>query len=236
MDDLERLHLNTTHALIEDIEALRRHLDIRSWLVHGVSWGSTLALAYALERPERITQVVLMAVTTGSREEIDRITEGVGRLFPEAWEAFAAAAEPGERIVEAYARLLRSPDVGVRAAAAQAWDSWESTHVSLDPHHEAGPLHDDAVERATFATLVTHYWANDCFLQGEDCILDRVADLASIPGVLVHGRHDVSGPAITPWRLHRRWPGSELVIVEHEGHGGPEMSRAVTAAIQRFAR
>lgn len=90
--------------------------------------------------------------------------------------------------------------------------------------------------RATFATLVTHYWANDCFLQGEDRILDRVANLASIPGVLVHGRHDVSGPAVTPWRLHRRWPGSELVIVEHEGHGGPEMSRAVTAAIQRFAR
>ena len=38
---------NTTPHLVEDIERLRRHLGIDSWLVFGGSWGSTLALAYA---------------------------------------------------------------------------------------------------------------------------------------------------------------------------------------------
>ena len=50
----------------------------------------TLALAYALEHPEKVTELVLTAVTTGSREEIDWIIEGVGILFPEAWEKFAS--------------------------------------------------------------------------------------------------------------------------------------------------
>jgi proline iminopeptidase len=95
-------------------------------------------------------------------------------------------------------------------------------------------MFDDARERATFATHVTHYWANDCFLRGPDRILDRVGALAGIPGVLSHGRHDVSGPAITPWLLHRAWPGSELHIVETEGHGGPEEKELTSRAFDRL--
>ena len=87
-----------------------------------------------------------------------------------------------------------------------------------------------------FATLVTHYWANLAFLPGERAILNRVEELAHIPAVLIHGRHDVSGPVITPWRLHRRWPASRLIVVEGEGHWGPEATRIMTEAISGFAR
>jgi hypothetical protein len=37
------------------------------------------------------------------------------------------------------------------------------------------------------------------------------------------GRLDVSSPLDAPWRIHQAWPGSELVIVDHEGHGGDTM-------------
>ena len=47
--------------------------------------------------------------------------------------------------------------------------------------------------------------------------------LSGIPGWLVNGRLDLSGPLDAPWRLHRAWPGSELIIVDNEGHGGNEM-------------
>lgn len=234
VDDLERLDDNTTDALIADIEALREHLGVDRWLLHGVSWGSTLALAYALDHPDRVSEVVLAAVTSTSREEVDWITEGVGRVFPEAWEAFASLVEPGERVVEGYARLLRSPDADVRARAAEAWDTWESTHVSLDPHWTPGPYRAETRDRANFATLVTHYWAHDGFLTGERRILDRVHELAGIPGVLIHGRHDVSGPVATAWELHRRWPGSRLVVVEDEGHGGPKMMELVAEVAGAF--
>jgi proline iminopeptidase len=235
IDALERLDANTTHTLIADIEALREHLGIDAWLVHGVSWGSTLALAYALEHPERVRAIVLTAVTSGSREEVDWLTEGVGRIFPEAWSRFAAVAQPGERLVQTYARLLRHPDPSVRTRAADAWDEWESTHVSLDPNWSPGPHRDEQRDRENFATLVTHYWANDCFLPGDRRVLDRMQELAGIPGVLVHGRHDVSGPAITAWELHRRWPGSRLIVVESEGHGGPEMMQLTADAIDELA-
>ncbi|NHT19322.1 prolyl aminopeptidase [Cellulomonas sp. IC4_254] len=235
VDDLAHLDSITTGALIEDLEALRAHLGIDAWLVHGVSWGSTLALAYALAHPDRVTALVLTAVTTGGREEIDWITEGVGRVFPEAWDRFAAVVPEGVRPVEHYARLLRDPDPAVRADAADAWDVWESTHVSLDPGWVPGPLHEDLRERANFATLVTHFWAHDCFLPGDEAVLPRAERLAAIPGVLVHGRRDISGPAITPWRLHRAWPGSELHVVESEGHGGAEEMELTRRALDVLA-
>jgi proline iminopeptidase len=234
IDSLDTLDDNTTSALIDDIEALREHLGVDRWLLYGVSWGSTLALAYALAHPNRVTEIVLMAVTSGSREEIDWITEDVGPIFPEAWARLASLAEPGERIIEAYARMLRSPSTSVRRRAAEEWDAWESTHVSLDPLWKPGPHRADPRDRENFATLVTHYWAQDCFLVGPDRILDRVGELAQIPGVLIHGRRDVSGPASTAWQLHRAWPGSSLHIVEDEGHGGPRMAELASAAIDSF--
>ena len=235
IDDLANLDGNNTSALIADIEALREHLGLSAWLVHGVSWGSTLALAYALAHPTRVTELVLTAVTTGGREEIDWITDGVGRIFPEAWERFAASAPPGQRVVEHYAQQMRDGDPAAREAAAQAWDEWEKTHISLDPGWQPGPLHEDPRMRANFATLVTHYWANDCFLPGAEGVLARAHQLVGIPGVLIHGRHDVSGPTITPWRLHKAWPSSELHVVESEGHGGAEEMALTGRAIDGLA-
>jgi proline iminopeptidase len=135
-DALGELHRNTTQTLIEDIEAVRGHLDIETWLVSGVSWGTTLALAYAQAYPGRVSELVLLAVTTTSREEVDWITEGVGRIFPESWQRFeqASGRRDDERIVEAYARRLATGDTQERLGAARAWNDWESTHISLDPN------------------------------------------------------------------------------------------------------
>src|ERR1700745_3397829 len=50
---LGELRKHTTPLLVEDLERLRRHLRIESWAVFGGSWGSTLALAYAIAHAER---------------------------------------------------------------------------------------------------------------------------------------------------------------------------------------
>jgi proline iminopeptidase len=167
------LSLNTTASLIEDMERLRAHLGIERWLLSGVSWGSTLGLAYAQSHPTRVLGIVLMAVTTTDRFEVDWITETVGAIFPEAWDRLATHAERagigyhrGEgRLIEAYAQLMTHPQPEVRDAASRAWVEWEDHHVSIG---RGGVAHssrwDDAKYRHGFATLVTHYWANDAFL------------------------------------------------------------------------
>lgn len=237
-DAPSELHRNTTQALIADIEAVRTHLGIPSWLVSGVSWGSTLALAYAQAHPGRVSALVLVAVTTTSREEVDWITGAVGRLFPEAWQRFErdSGRRPGERVVEAYARRLATGDRQDRLLASRAWNAWEATHISLDPGWEPASQSPDEDRALAFATLVTHYWAHDGFLRDGQEILRRIAQIAHIPTVLIHGRRDVGGPAITPWTLHQHWPASRLIIVEGEGHGGPQCFAQMRIALDAFAR
>ncbi|GAA2224503.1 prolyl aminopeptidase [Promicromonospora sukumoe] len=231
---LDLLDQNTTPAQIEDIQALRRHLGIERWTVTGASWGSTLALAYAQAHPERVSGIALFAVTNTSTEEVEWITEAMGRVFPEEWELFDGAVdrEPGERLVDAYARAMRDPSPDVRTNAAAAWGRWEDTHVSLGPGWSPDPRWQDPPVRDVLATLVTHYWSHSGF--GGDEILGRMDRLAQVPGVLIHGRHDISGPAVTAWRLHRAWPGSELHVLG-DGHGGQDSVVELTRAIARFA-
>jgi len=221
---------NTTAALIADIEQLRGHLGIDQWLVNGVSWGSTLALAYAQAHPRRVAGIVLFAVTTTDRFQVEWITETVGAIFPEAWDRLAAHAEAAGigyrrgqgRLIDAYASLMTHPDPAVRDAAGRAWVDWEDHHISIGTDGvKPNPDWGDTEFRNVFATLVTHYWSHDGFL--EPPLLDQMHLISEIPATLIHGRRDVSGPAIIPWRLHKPWPASELIIVEQDGHGGAEM-------------
>lgn len=227
----------TTQQMIADLEELRTHLGIARWLVTGGSWGSTLALAYAEAHPDRVTGLVLAAVTTSSREEIEWISERVGRVFPREWEQLEAASgrEPGQRLLDAFLERLTDPDPGVRAAAAQAWCTWEDVHVSLDPAHEPhySVMAPDAQLLA--ATHVVNNWAHDAWL-GESGVLDGLDRITHLPAVLIHGRLDVSGPLVTAWTLHRRWPGSRLVVIDDEGHGGATMLTELEAAYASFVR
>ncbi|MGH3621024.1 MAG: prolyl aminopeptidase [Sciscionella sp.] len=233
-EDLSTLASNTTQNLINDIEALREHLEVDRWLLAGVSWGTTLALAYAQTHPERVSEMVLLATTLTDASAVEWITETVGCLFPVEWDEFRAAAQPrqGQRLVDAYYELVTNPDPVVRERAAIAWDRWENAHISLDPH-EPGPRSTDQTHRQVFFTLVTHYWKHAAFLQ-EGALLDGMTRLQDIPGVLIQGKLDVSGPASMAWRLHKLWPSSRFVLVNDEGHGGPKMVEALVDAVADF--
>lgn len=226
----------TTDHLVADIERLREHLGVDRWVVAGVSWGVTLALVYAQERPQRVAGMALGAVTAGTRREIDWITRQMRRLFPEEWEAFAAMVPSDQRggdLAAGYARLLADPSPAVRERAAQAWCAWEDTHVSLMPGWTPDPRYDDPGFRMVFARMVTHFWSHNCFL-ADGHILAGMPRLAGIPAVLIHGRHDISGPPDTAVALHRAWPGSELVILDDAGHGGGGFADAMADAVDRL--
>ena len=227
------LSANTTPHLIRDVEALREHLGIERWVVAGASWGVTLALAYAQAHPDRVTALVLAAVTSGTRAETDWITRAMRRVFPREWDAFAAEVPEAERdgdLCAAYARRLADPDPAVTERAALAWCTWEDTHVSLMPGWEPMLRYEEPVFRQVFARLVTHYWSNGCFLDDAPIAasLDRIAHL---PAMLIHGRYDVSGPLDTAWDLHRAWPASRLVVLDDAGHGGDTMTTALVEAL-----
>jgi proline iminopeptidase len=227
-DPATSLRHNTTDDLVADMERLRAHLGIDRWLITGGSWGTTLGLVYAERYPHRVSEIVLSAITTHRRSEIDWLYRGAARFFPEEWERFsggAARAEPGSGLIAAYARLMEDPDSQVRKQAATSWRRWEDVVLSLEPGApplaDADPPGDDVL---AFARLCAHYFSHAAFIE-EGAVIRDIARLAGIPGVLIHGRLDLSCPVETAWELARAWPGAELFIDDHSGHLGSYTKR-----------
>jgi proline iminopeptidase len=177
-------------------------------------------------------------VVGGTRREVEWITRDMGRLCPQAWERFRDGVAPPDRdgdLAEAYRRLLQSRDPQVRDEAARNWSAWEDAHVAFCSEPSPTPGFDDADYRLVFARLVTHYWAHDCFLDDRQVLRDA-DNLTGIPGVLVHGRRDVSSPLDVPWELSQRWPDSDLIVVDEAAHStGSGLGEALSSATDRFA-
>lgn len=231
---------NTTEHLIADMEALRAHLNIERWLLYGGSWASTLILAYAQRHPARVSGIVLVGVTMTRPQEIDWLYHGLRLMLPIEWERFRAGVPDQYRdanLVEGYRQLMESPDAAVREQAARDWCAWEDAviaheHLGSPGQYSAKP---DAA-RLAFVRICTHYFANRAWLDDGQLLRDAHR-LKGIPGILIHGRLDLSGPLHTAWELAQAWPDAQLRIIEDSGHtGSPAMRTAVLNAIAQFAR
>ena len=97
------------------------------------------------------------------------------------------------------------------------------------------PRYQDPAFRLGFARQVTHCWRQDSWLTPDE-LVDNIGRLAGIPGRLIHGRLDVSSPLDAPWKIHRAWPGSELVVIDDEGHGGATMAEHCRRALQQLVQ
>ena len=233
------MSVNTTHHLLADMERLREHLGIERWLLYGGSWGSTLILAYAERHPQRVSEIVIPAVTSGRRSEIDWLYRGVGRFFPVEWDRFRAGVPESDRdgdLVAAYARLLEDPDPEVRARAAADWLAWEDAVISLEPKGTPNAYSDRPPDASlAFVRICTHYFSHGAWLE-EGELLRNAHRLAGIPGVLVHGRLDLGSPLGTAWELTQVWPDAELIVVDDSGHTGSDTMKSVLIeATDRFA-
>ncbi|MCX4744440.1 prolyl aminopeptidase [Kitasatospora sp. NBC_01287] len=237
-DPAADMSLNTTQHLIDDMERLREHLGIERWLLNGASWGSTLILAYAQQHPERVTEIIIQAVTTTSPGEIEWLYRGAGRFYPEAWDRFRDLVPEDERdgnLLAAYSRLMENPDRAIREKAAAGWLAWEDAVITNEPNGKPGMYSDREVDaQIAFVRICSHFFSNGAWLE-EDQLLRNAHRLAGIPAVLVHGRHDMGGPPRTAWELAKAWPGARLHIFDDSGHIGSEaMVLAVRVAIEEF--
>ena len=228
----------TTQHLIEDIEALRQLHGVDRWLVFGGSWGSTLALAYAVEHPTRVSHLVLWGVVTTTKQEVDWFTWSMGEIHPEAFAELRALVphlNNGDNLPAAYHRLLMSPDPDERDQAARAWCAWEERLATLSGPPTPSARYADAGFRLGYARLVTHFFGQHGFLPA-DGITGRLDRIADTPAVLVRGRLDIASPLGVAWRLAQRLPGATLRIVEGEDHGGADQTdRILVEATDQFA-
>jgi proline iminopeptidase len=234
------LSANTTWHLVADIERLREDRRIPRWQVFGGSWGSALALAYAEQHPDRVTELVLRGIFTLRRSELDfYYNGGAGQLFPERYETFLAPlggrSFAGDTIA-AYHELLFDRDPAVHEPAGVAWSSWEAATITLEQDDSLIAEFSDPIFALAFARIENHYFFHrGWFSEGQ--LIANAGRLAGIPGVIVQGRYDLATPAVTAYELHQAWPQADFKIAPVAGHAfsEPGILDALVAATDRFA-
>lgn len=233
------LRENTTWDLVADIEKLRTHLALDTWLVFGGSWGSTLSLAYAQTHPAHVAGLILRGIFMLRKKELQWFYQsGADMIYPDAWEAYEATIPPEERhdMIAAYYRRLTSTDAEVRLQAARAWSVWEgsTSYLFQDPSSISSHAEDAFAE--AFARIECHYFSHGGFFEQDDQLLRGVDRIRHIPATIVQGRYDIVCPIRSAWDLHRSWPQADLRIVQMAGHASfePGITHELVEATDRF--
>lgn len=233
------LRENTTWDLVEDIEKLRKHLNIEQWAVFGGSWGSTLSLAYSQTHPDTCLALFLRGIFLVRKREIQWFyQDGCNRIYPDTWEGYIAAIPEDERddLISAYYKRLTDENPKVRQAAARAWSTWEASTLKLIQDESLMQSFSEDRFAEAFARIECHYFINNCFFDEDNYLLNRIDKIRHLPGVIVQGRYDVVCPAESAWVLHKAWPEAEFHMVQDAGHSVSELGiqKKLVAATDSF--
>ena len=227
---------NHTDALVADIEQLKKHLGIDKWLVFGGSWGSTLALTYALAYPQSVTGLILRGIFLSRTSELNWFLGEIKAFYPEPWEKLLSYLPSNEqkRPLEAYAQRAFSNDIPLAQEAAIHWNAFESAIMTLLPREPSGNPINAEVELAR-ARVQIHYIEHQCFIGARD-LLKEVQTLSQIPTTIIQGRYDMVCPPITAWELKEAMPHAQFEMVADAGHSAMEAGiiSALVKATEQF--
>lgn len=213
------LENNTVDASVEDLEVIRKHFGIDSWIVFGGSYGTTLALAYGIKYHERIKRLVLRGVFLGRQSDIDWLFKfGASEFYPSEFEKYKSfiVEDNQDDLVSAYFSLMTEGSNHERDEACRQWNAWESSivlHLPVETSQSSVKPQD-----LSLGLLEAHYFKHKMFWDDDNYILNNISVLSNTPIDIVHGRYDVDCRVSGAYELQQKLPHSELNIVESSGH------------------
>tara|TARA_B100001245_G_scaffold236497_1_gene227783 strand:- start:16197 stop:17114 length:918 start_codon:yes stop_codon:yes gene_type:complete len=215
------LRNNTSQDLVEDIVKIADKLGINRFVVHGTSWGSTLALLFAIAHPERVEQLVIGGVFTGSKNEIDWLDQGLMKThFPDVWQKYLESTPKKYRDNPSkyhFKRVLEG-DADIQKRAGYTYENLEGGVMLFD---DRSSTEDYETYDHTGIRIEIHYLANHCFLP-DRYVFNNVNKL-TMPVHIVQGRYDMVCPPQAAYELYQKLPNAKLYWtlsnhkVEHEG-------------------
>lgn len=211
------LEKNTTSESVEDIEKIARALKLEKFIITGGSWGSFLALAYALKFPSRVSSMVLSGIFTARKSEIEYLDGGGFKIFyPDLWHKYGQTVPENHRHNPSayhYEKIFGKDKEHAKNSAYAYSEFLEGPLLSLDDRYAPDKYEEFDPDPMR---VELHYLKNNCFVQ-EGYIFKNALKL-NMPIWLVQGRYDMVCPPITAYELNKKLPNSELIWTM-AGHG-----------------
>ena len=232
---------NSTQDILDDVESIRKKLNIEKLILFGGSWGATLALLYAEHYPQHVSGIILRGTFLARQCDFEWFAhDGVSRIFPDYWHEYLsnfAEDEMNERLKVLHSRVF-SDNKEIQLEAARAWALWAGRVVthSLDLKEEYALEEDDDEKLINEVKIEMHYAKNRYFID-ENQILKNISNIPDVPITIIHGRKDLTCLPESSWTVHQSLPGSEYVVVTDAGHlaSEPAMIDALITATDQMA-
>ncbi len=237
-----KIEHNTTQDILNDINVLREKLNITGPMnIAGGSWGSTLALLYAIQNPQNVKELVLWSTFLGTKREsaevIDEHPHNPDFPYKSQFEKLRALI-PEDRqssMKEMFTYCMEvflSDDVGKAKKLAVAFNVFDMATCAPDTFDEdavrAEAENDPHVIHS--AKIQMHYFLNDMFLE-ENFILKNISAITHIKATVVHGERDWCTRPQASIDLYRAYGENMELQIAHSGHirSDKDMTRRLQA-------
>jgi proline iminopeptidase len=197
----------TLASELSDLDKVREQFKLDSVVVLGHSWGTVLALEYALRYPQRVSRLILMNPAPASTDDYKGLRNDWLQKRPEDMarrKAIAASAAYKEGDPEAVTAYYR---IHFKLALARQED-YEKFMARLSASFtREGILKSRAIE----ARLMTETWSLPDYN-----LLPKLKNV-SIPALVISGDHEFI-PAATAEHIAGAIPNARLVMLKGCGH------------------
>ena len=196
---------NTTQLLVRDMEEIRLRHGIESMVVAGGSWGTSLALVYAISHPKQTRGLILRGFFDLSTDKCV-----VYSMFPEVKDDLFRLLKlkptaSNHSLMLKTQRLLKTKSRKRVIQTVSKFDNAAYVKMKMKP--------DTFQEKERFVVLGTHYEVNHFFVKKH--YIDRnLHKINHIPTIMVAGRYDIVTPIEMAYLFSKRMKHCKLWIVE----------------------
>lgn len=210
LSDYERGSGYTISQAVDDLENLRKALQIERWIVLGWSYGGLLAQRYALKFPESVSGLILIASGTGTPP----------KKMGETRQHDYISSEEKQRITEVSAAV-------VMEAKKLGWSREKTMELLIYNRHINGDWKRQHYYKPTpeqFAMGALYEWRQDTDFNAVMSQDQRRLNLKGafencpIPTLIFEAKWDLTWMPEKIEEMRQNHPGVRLVVLEQAGH------------------
>jgi proline iminopeptidase len=216
---------NTSKLLIRDMEKIRKYVGVDKWVVAGGSWGSSLAMMYAQEHPDRVMAMILRGIYDLSKQDV------LDSMWPEQKDQLHDVLNiKSDRQEQTRMNQVLSRKTRKRRKLIRLMTNDDVMTVFTPPKKL------EYKETETMTIIGNHYDANNYFVP-KDTIYKNMHKIKHIPTIMVEGRYDMVTPMEIAYKLSKMMDDCQLMIVR-AGHATieTEITKGLVKASDYFKR
>mgnify|MGYP003705938849 CR=1 FL=1 len=228
---------NNTDNLIEDIEKIRKHLNMKKFIITGGSWGASLSLLYCIKYPKNIITYI---VGSGSFFTTNSIwPKSVISMFPDKWEKFCSLINISKKdlynpsfalekkICSTYFNKIKNNDMKY----IKSWFNFEHDLVYTKKQNKKTKLNQQSIDLAFYES----YYYSKNFFRPINYIENNCSKIKDIKGYILHGRIDIICDYSESYIIHKKLPKSTLITTDDEGHWGSKSDKKLLNLLDDLA-